>query len=73
MMVPKKTQKCENTGSRCLDKPVLGQGAGGARGHRSLQTAPFTHEPSDMAMKGPLLAHCLGESAEPLTTRLLGG
>ena len=25
-MVPKKAQKCGNTGSPCLDKPVLGQG-----------------------------------------------
>ena len=28
-MVPKKTQKCGNTRSPCLDKPVLGRGGGG--------------------------------------------
>ena len=31
-MVPKKTQKCGNTGSPCLDKPVSGQRVGGGGG-----------------------------------------
>ena len=48
MMVPKKTQKCGNIGSPCMDEPVLGQGARGGGGgggacHRIIHEAAIIH------------------------------
>ena len=45
-MVPKKTQKCGNRGSPCLDMPVLGQHGGGGGGVQcsALQKAMAQHE-----------------------------
>ena len=41
-MVKKKTQKCGNTASPCLDKPVLGQGGGGGEANPCLDPGWFS-------------------------------
>ena len=52
-MVPKKTQKCGNTGSPCLDKPVLGQG-----GH-DVRFSNGQHDPGLMPdSRSPPLHNC---------------